>query len=79
MTLESPGFIRGECQKAIKNLERQVKARENTAGAFAKLQEQFSSFFNRVSEVVKPDDSSNRAEASRRDASRYNGGNPPKF
>jgi ribosome-associated translation inhibitor RaiA len=62
------GYARGDREyaafdKAIKNLERQVKARENTAGAFAKLQEQFSSFFNRVSEVVKPGDSSKRAEA----------------
>jgi hypothetical protein len=40
-----------ELDQAIKDTERQLKANENTATAFAKLQDKFSSFFNRVSEI----------------------------
>ncbi len=40
-----------ELDQTIKDIERQLKASEKTASAFAKLQEKFSSFFNRVSEI----------------------------
>jgi len=40
-----------ELDQAIKDTERQLKVNENTVSAFAKLQNKFSSFFNRVSEI----------------------------
>jgi len=40
-----------ELDQAIKDIQRQLRANEKTASAFAKLQDKFSSFFNRVSEV----------------------------
>ena len=40
-----------ELDQAIKDIEQQLKANEKTASAFAKLQDKFSSFFNRVSEI----------------------------
>lgn len=40
-----------ELDQAIKDIERQLKANQKTASAFAKLQDKFSRFFNRVSEI----------------------------
>jgi len=40
-----------ELDQAITGTELQLKANENTASAFAKLQDKLSSFFNRVSEI----------------------------
>ena len=40
-----------ELDQTIKDIEQQLKASEITESAFAKLQDQFSRFFNRVSEI----------------------------
>jgi hypothetical protein len=42
-----------ELDGAIKDIEQQLKANQKTATAFAELQDKFSSFFNRVSEIKK--------------------------
>ncbi|MCI3279711.1 YfdX family protein [Chroogloeocystis siderophila] len=41
-----------ELQRMIKDIERQVRAKDSTEGPFAKLREQFSSFLKRRSEKV---------------------------
>lgn len=43
-----------ELDRAIKDIGRQIRAKEKTESPFAKLREKFSSFFNRVSRVNKP-------------------------
>jgi len=43
-----------ELDRAIKDIERQIRAKEKTESPFAKLREKFSSFFNRVSRVNRP-------------------------
>lgn len=43
-----------ELDRAIRDIERQIRAKEKTESPFAKLRERFSSFFNRVSRVNKP-------------------------
>lgn len=43
-----------ELDRAIRDIERQIRAKEKTESPFAKLREKFSSFFNRVSRVNKP-------------------------
>jgi|SRR5579883_1652115 len=43
-----------ELERAIKDIERQVRAKERTEGPFAKLREKFSSFFNRLSKNSTP-------------------------
>ncbi len=40
-----------ELDRAIRDIERQIRAKEKTESPFAKLREKFSSFFNRVSRV----------------------------
>ena len=43
-----------ELDRAIRDIERQIRAKEKTESPFAKLREKFSSFFNRVSRVNRP-------------------------
>lgn len=52
-----------ELERAIKDIERQVRAKERTEGPFAKLRERFSSFFNRVSRVNKPSHESQQTQS----------------
>jgi hypothetical protein len=40
-----------ELDQAIKDIQRQLRTNEKTASAFTKLQDKFSSFFNRISEI----------------------------
>ncbi len=43
-----------QLDRAIRDIERQIRAKEKTESPFAKLREKFSSFFNRVSRVNRP-------------------------
>ncbi|UBF24934.1 YfdX family protein [Kovacikia minuta CCNUW1] len=52
-----------ELERAIKDIERQVRAKERTEGPFAKLREKFSSFFNRVSRVNRPSHESQQTQS----------------
>lgn len=52
-----------ELDRAIKDIERQIRAKEKTESPFAKLREKFSSFFNRVSRVNRPSHESQQTQS----------------
>ncbi|ABA25225.1 conserved hypothetical protein (plasmid) [Trichormus variabilis ATCC 29413] len=52
-----------ELDRAIKDIERQIRAKEKTESPFAKLREKFFSFFNRVSRVNRPSHESQQTQS----------------
>lgn len=52
-----------ELDRAIRDIERQIRAKEKTESPFAKLREKFSSFFNRVSRVNRPSHESQQTQS----------------
>jgi len=52
-----------ELERAIRDIERQIRAKEKTERPFAKLREKFSSFFNRVSRVNRPSHESQQTQS----------------
>lgn len=52
-----------ELDRAIRDIERQIRAKEKTESPFAKLREKFSSFFNRVSRVNKSSHESQQTQS----------------
>jgi hypothetical protein len=52
-----------ELDRAIRDIERQIRAKEKTESPFAKLREKFSSFFNRVSRVNRSSHESQQTQS----------------
>ncbi|ALF55287.1 hypothetical protein ACX27_24645 [Nostoc piscinale CENA21] len=52
-----------ELDRAIRDIERQIRAKEKTESPFAKLREKFFSFFNRVSRVNRPSHESQQTQS----------------
>jgi len=52
-----------ELDRAIRDIARQIRAKEKTESPFAKLREKFSSFFNRVSRVNRPSHESQQTQS----------------